>query len=43
VNYDGARRYLDAHINLEAKAGRWEGLSLARIGALVATKGDPQR
>jgi dihydrofolate synthase/folylpolyglutamate synthase len=43
VNFDGALRYLDAHINLEAKAGRWEGLSLARIRAITGVMGDPQQ
>jgi dihydrofolate synthase/folylpolyglutamate synthase len=42
VRYDAALRFLDAHINLEAKAGRWEGLSLERIRALMAAMGDPQ-
>ena len=35
--------YLDRHINLEATAGRVEGLSLERMGTLVAAMGDPQR
>jgi dihydrofolate synthase/folylpolyglutamate synthase len=42
MKYDRALRYLDKHINLEAKAGRWEGLSLARIRAAMAAMGDPQ-
>jgi dihydrofolate synthase/folylpolyglutamate synthase len=42
VKYGAALRYLDRHINLEAKAGRWEGLSLARIGQAMAAMGDPQ-
>jgi dihydrofolate synthase / folylpolyglutamate synthase len=41
VNYDDALRFLDRHVNLEAKAGRWEGLSLERISALMAFLGDP--
>jgi dihydrofolate synthase / folylpolyglutamate synthase len=43
VNFSDALRYLDQHINLEAVAGRIEGLSLDRIRALMATLGDPQR
>ena len=31
MNYDDALRYLEKHINLEAKAGRWEGLSLDHL------------
>jgi dihydrofolate synthase / folylpolyglutamate synthase len=42
VKYAAALRYLDRHINLEAKAGRWEGLSLARIRQATAAMGDPQ-
>ena len=41
MRYDAALRFLDAHINLEAKAGRWEGLSLERIRALLGSMGDP--
>lgn len=37
-----ALRYLDSHINLEATAGRVEGLSLDRMRALVGVLGDPQ-
>jgi dihydrofolate synthase/folylpolyglutamate synthase len=42
LKYNAALRYLDRHINLEAKAGRWEGLSLARIRQAMAAMGDPQ-
>jgi dihydrofolate synthase/folylpolyglutamate synthase len=42
VNYAAALRYLGRHINLEAKAGRWEGLSLARISQAMAAMADPQ-
>jgi dihydrofolate synthase/folylpolyglutamate synthase len=42
VRYEAALRYLDRHINLEAKAGRWEGLSLAHIRAAMAAMGEPQ-
>ena len=38
-----ARAYLEAHVNLEATAGRVEGLSLDRIRALLAALGDPHR
>ena len=37
-----ALRYLDRHTNLEATAGRAEGLSLERMGHLVHALGDPQ-
>jgi dihydrofolate synthase/folylpolyglutamate synthase len=43
VNYEQALRHLQQHINLEAKAGRWEGLSLDRMRALVHAMGDPHR
>jgi dihydrofolate synthase/folylpolyglutamate synthase len=43
VNFSDALRYLDQHINLEANAGRIEGLSLERMRALVAIMGDPHR
>ncbi len=42
MNYSDALRFLDKHINLEAKAGRWEGLSLDRMRSLVHVMGDPQ-
>ena len=41
MNYDQALRHLEQHINLEAKAGRWEGLSLDRMRAMVHAMGDP--
>lgn len=37
-----ALRHLDTHINLEATAGRIEGLSLDRMRALADVLGDPQ-
>ena len=37
-----ALRHLDQHTNLEATAGRAEGLSLDRMRRLVAVLGDPQ-
>lgn len=42
MNYRQALEYLDAHINLEATAGRIEGLSLEPIAHLTAGLGDPQ-
>ena len=42
MNLADARRYLDEHVNLEATAGRWEGLSLERMGRLVEVLGNPQ-
>lgn len=41
MNIDRALAYLDEHINLEATAGRVEGLSLAPITELLAALGDP--
>ncbi len=41
MNYDDALRYLEKHINLEAKAGRWEGLSLDHIRSMMHVLGDP--
>jgi dihydrofolate synthase/folylpolyglutamate synthase len=41
VKFAEANRYLDRHINLEATAGRAEGLSLDRMRALMATMADP--
>jgi dihydrofolate synthase/folylpolyglutamate synthase len=43
VNLSSALRYLDLHTNLEATAGRAEGLSLERMERLVSVLGDPQR
>lgn len=37
-----ALRYLDSHTNLEATAGRAEGLSLERMARLVDVLGEPQ-
>jgi len=42
VNLSSALRYLDQHTNLEATAGRAEGLSLERMERLVSVLGDPQ-
>ena len=42
MNYEAALRHLEGHINLEAKAGRWEGLSLDRIRSMMHVMGDPQ-
>jgi dihydrofolate synthase/folylpolyglutamate synthase len=42
VNYEQALRFLARHINLEATAGRVEGLSLSRMRELVGAMGDPQ-
>ena len=42
VNFSDALQYLDEHINLEAIAGRIEGLSLDRMRALTGVLGDPQ-
>jgi dihydrofolate synthase/folylpolyglutamate synthase len=42
VNLASAIRYLDQHTNLEATAGRVEGLSLDRMRRLVDVLGDPQ-
>lgn len=42
MNLASALRYLDQHTNLEATAGRAEGLSLDRMRSLVGVLGDPQ-
>ena len=42
MNLTTALRYLDQHTNLEATAGRAEGLSLDRMQRLVSVLGDPQ-
>ncbi|MGI8756647.1 MAG: bifunctional folylpolyglutamate synthase/dihydrofolate synthase [Acidimicrobiales bacterium] len=42
MNLPTALRYLDRHTNLEATAGRAEGLSLERMRSLVSVLGDPQ-
>jgi dihydrofolate synthase/folylpolyglutamate synthase len=41
MDLPAALRYLDSHVNLEATAGRVEGLSLERMRALVSVLGDP--
>lgn len=42
MNLTAAQRHLDQHTNLEATAGRAEGLSLDRMRKLVSTLADPQ-
>lgn len=42
MNLATALHYLDRHTNLEATAGRAEGLSLERMGKVVEALGDPQ-
>ncbi len=42
MNYDEALAYLDQHINLEARAGTYEGLSLDAMSEMAALRGDPQ-
>lgn len=42
MNLHAALAYLDQHTNLEATAGRAEGLSLDRMAKLVHALGDPQ-
>ena len=42
MKLSSALRYLDQHTNLEATAGRVEGLSLDRMARLVHVLGDPQ-
>lgn len=42
MDIDAARAYLDDHVNLEATAGKVEGLSLERMRGLAAALGDPQ-
>jgi dihydrofolate synthase / folylpolyglutamate synthase len=42
VNYDEALRFLEAHVNLEARAGRTEGLSLERMREVASLMGEPQ-
>lgn len=42
MNLSAALAYLDQHTNLEATAGRAEGLSLERMRSLVHALGDPQ-
>jgi dihydrofolate synthase/folylpolyglutamate synthase len=42
MKLSAALRYLDQHTNLEATAGKVEGLSLDKMRSLVAVLGDPQ-
>lgn len=42
MDLSAALRYLDDHVNLEATAGRVEGLSLDRMRELAHVLGDPQ-
>ena len=42
MQLNAALSYLDRHTNLEATAGRVEGLSLERMSRLVEVLGDPQ-
>ncbi len=41
MDLTAALHYLDSHVNLEATAGRVEGLSLERMRSLVSVLGDP--
>ncbi len=43
LDYPGALSYLDRHLNREAVAGRFEGLSLDTMHRLMDVLGDPQR
>lgn len=43
MNVDEARRFLDRHVNLEATAGKIEGLSLDTMTELMGLLGDPHR
>jgi dihydrofolate synthase/folylpolyglutamate synthase len=43
VRYAEALAYLDAHLNREAVAGKYAGLTLEPVHALVGALGDPQR
>ena len=43
MSFSEALRYLDAHVNLEARAGNFEGLSLGSMESLMALSGDPHR
>ncbi len=42
MNFDEALAYLDAHINLEARSGVYEGLSLDAMADIARVWGDPQ-
>jgi dihydrofolate synthase / folylpolyglutamate synthase len=41
VEYDEALTFLDEHINLEVRQGRYEGLSLDAVAAVLALWGNP--
>lgn len=43
MEFDQALEFLDRHVNLEAKAGRVERLSLDRMRRLAGLLGDPQQ
>ena len=43
MSFPEALRYLDKHINLEARAGHFEDLSLNSMTALMALSGDPHQ
>lgn len=43
MSFAESLRYLDKHINLEARAGHFEDLSLNSMQALMDISGDPQR
>jgi len=43
VSFNDALRYLDKHINLEARAGYFEDLSLNSMQALMDVSGDPHQ
>lgn len=42
MNYDEALAFLDDHINLEVRSGRYEGLSLDAMSATLQLWGNPQ-
>ena len=42
MSFSEAIRFLDRHINLEARAGYFEDLSLKSMEALMHLSGDPQ-
>ena len=43
MSFSEALAYLDRHINLEARAGNFEGLSLGTMQRLMELSGDPHR
>ena len=43
MSFPEALRFLDKHINLEARAGLFEGLSLESMEALMALSGEPHK